>query len=457
MHHLERDARLDQRLVHTQRVVLHLLARVGAAVEGGGLLRIDQRHPRQRRLVPQVALVAPVPVVDVLDHRQPALVVQVARELGEPRAQPVGDPVGDPDADLRRGLDRILPAIRLLDPHTEDPHDGLAAQRRPVLFAVLAVGPGRGEPAPRLAVGEQRGRQLADGLHVQVAQGAAAGVGDVARRRVDFADFGIPAPPQVEQALLAPEDMVPPRRVLRVRGARQVHRVGGAEVGLAVLAVAHARSRPAVGENAVDLVARHDLARHLGHELEGVGTEAAGDPHLRAGPVTAFAALRVHGDPVGVRFVDVLVRGVRIGACHHYHAQLAAAPVQLAERVAIAHPGAAMVKRNRGGVVGDAAARAQARGVGVYAPEIVEPEARIVAAGVVLYQGELGPAHRPVEPAGLVGRLGRARKRERGQKGTSRQIHRPGPGMPGPTPSDGTRIRTAAPRRGHPGPARTGP
>src|SRR6185436_17281453 len=62
------------------------------------------------------------------------------------------------------------------------------------------------------------------------------------------------------------------------------------------------------------------------------------------------------------------------------------------------------VQRDVGGVVGDDAAGAQRGGVGVQPAEVVEPELRFEAAGIVFDQRQLHPAHGAVEPA--VGRGG---------------------------------------------------
>ena len=198
MDHLKRNPRLDQRLIVAQRVVLHLRPRLRAAIELRRLLRINHRHARQRRLVAQIPFVAEMPPVQILHHRQPALVMQRARELREPRPRSLRDPVDRPQPHLRPALHRVLPAIRLLHPHAEDPADRLPPHRRAVLLAVLPVSPHRRQPAARLAVGEQNRRQLADRLHVQIGQRAAAGVGDVASRRIDLANLRVPQPPQFE-------------------------------------------------------------------------------------------------------------------------------------------------------------------------------------------------------------------------------------------------------------------
>ena len=149
---------------------------------------------------------------------------------------------------------------------------------------------------------------------------------------------------------------------------------------------------------AIDSIARHDLALHLGHELEVVRAERAGDPHLGRGPVPARLAVGVDGDPVGMRALRVVVGGVRIGARDDDHAELAAAGDQIAKRIAVTEPLAAMMERDRGRIVGDAAARAEADGVGFRALEVIEPELRIELARIVLDERELRPAHRAIDP-----------------------------------------------------------
>src|ERR1039458_2291538 len=98
MHHLERNARLDQRLEPAQRMVFAL-----GSTKPGGLLRIDQPNASERALVPQVFLPARVTAVDVLHRLQPSSVMQHARELGEPRPPPAGDAIRQPEANRSRG------------------------------------------------------------------------------------------------------------------------------------------------------------------------------------------------------------------------------------------------------------------------------------------------------------------------------------------------------------------
>jgi len=104
-------------------------------------------------------------------------------------------------------------------------------------------------------------------------------------------------------------------------------------------------------------------------------------------------AIRGDRDPIGMRVVDVLVDGVRIGPRNHVHAQFAAARYQFTEAVAIAQETAAVVQRNLGGIIGHAAAGAQADGVAMGALEIIQPEFGVILAGVILDQRELPPAH----------------------------------------------------------------
>jgi hypothetical protein len=51
-------------------------------------------------------------------------------------------------------------------------------------------------------------------------------------------------------------------------------------------------------------------------------------------------------------------------------------------------------------IVRDDTAGAQAGGVGANTPEVIEPELRVEAAGIVFDERELNPAHGPIEPPG---------------------------------------------------------
>src|SRR3954463_16462225 len=98
------------------------------------------------------------------------------------------------------------------------------------------------------------------------------------------------------------------------------------EIALTVDAIAVATlRRPPVRENPVDLVARHDLAVDLVHELEVVRAERAGDPELRVRPVTPRSPVAGDRDPVGMRGANVVTGGMRVGSREHAHAHGAAA------------------------------------------------------------------------------------------------------------------------------------
>ena len=118
-------ARLDERLVPALDVVVDPVVH-----EPRGLLGVDHAHPRQRAFVAQVGFPAGQPAVDRLDRFQPALVVEHAAELGEPRAHAVGDEVCDPEPDFGGVLHRVLPAVRLLDANAEEAGDGLSRPAR---------------------------------------------------------------------------------------------------------------------------------------------------------------------------------------------------------------------------------------------------------------------------------------------------------------------------------------
>ena len=100
-----------------------------------------------------------------------------------------------------------------------------------------------------------------------------------------------------------------------------------------------------------------------------------------------------------MRLVDVLMRGMRVHTRQHVHAELPAAGEHLSKGIATPEELAAVVQRNPGGIERHAPAGAEARGVGMDALEVIEPEARIVTARVVLDESQLHPPHGPVAPA----------------------------------------------------------
>src|SRR5580765_369979 len=207
VHHFEWDARLDERLIPAKRVVLDFGPGTVASVEPGRLLRIDERDAGERGFVAQVFFPIRMAAVDVLDHAEPTRVVEHAAEFGKPWAQAVGRAVGDPDSNLSLALDGVFPAIRLLKTDAEDTDDGFAAHGGAKFLSVLAVRPRRGKTAARLAVSDERGRELADFRHVERTGRAASGIRDDAGVGIDFANLAVPELPQVEQPLLSPENV----------------------------------------------------------------------------------------------------------------------------------------------------------------------------------------------------------------------------------------------------------
>src|SRR5439155_547387 len=268
VHHLEWDARLDERLIPAEGVVLDFGPGAVAAIEPSGLLRIDERDASERGFIAQIFFPPGVAAVDVLDHAQPTRVVEHAAEFGEPGAQAVGRAVGDPDSNFSLALHGVFPAIRFFDSDAEDADDGFTAHGRAEFLSVFAVGPGRGKTAAGLTVGDERGCELADFRHVERTGRAASRVRDDAGVGIDLANLAVPELPQVEQALLSPENVSAAGGVLRIAGARQAVTRGGLKILRAVFAVTHAGAVPAIDENAVHSVTRHDFLLHFGHELE---------------------------------------------------------------------------------------------------------------------------------------------------------------------------------------------
>src|SRR5439155_24818854 len=140
------------------------------------------------------------------------------------------------------------------------------------------------------------------------------------------------------------------------------------------------------------------------------------------GPVAPRRGVRAHSNPVRMGVVNVVVGGLWVGAGDDYHAKLATASDEVAERVGIAEPLTAVMKGNRCRVIRDATARAQAGCVRRGALEVIEPELRIELAGVVLDEGELRPAHWAVNPVGKTGveRLGQQTRFRQANQGNER-------------------------------------
>src|SRR5438876_10572497 len=99
--------------------------------------------------------------------------------------------------------------------------------------------------------------------------------------------------------------------------------------------------------------------------------------------MSAFLSLSVDCDPVRMRVINVLMNRVRIGARDYDHVHFPASCHQLPEGIGFAHPRAAPVQWDLGGIVRHASSGAETGGVGVDAAEVIEPELGVVMAGVV--------------------------------------------------------------------------
>ena len=257
MDHLERHPCLDERVIHAEHVIRRPIALCHAGVPGRRLLREQQRDAGQRHLVAQIALVLGVPQVDALDDGEPATVVQRAGELREPGAHAVGGSLGDPEPDLGLALHRVLPPIRLLEAHAEDPAHGPPPHHGAVLLAVTAVRPGRRHAAARLRIGELDLRKLVGRLQV------GRTIRDDARVGIRRVNGRVPDPPQLDETRLAPLEKLSSCGIRAIGGRRQLQPGRRLEVALTVHAVALALRRPAIREDAVHAVPRHDLAMDL--------------------------------------------------------------------------------------------------------------------------------------------------------------------------------------------------
>src|SRR5207237_9985554 len=139
-----------------------------------------------------------MPVINAFDGREPASIVENARELLHPRPAAGRGAFCHPEPDLRLALHRVLPPIRLLQAHAENPADRSSSHDGPVLLGAAAVAPRRRHAAPRLVVGELNRRHVARGLHVRRA------IWNEPRRRIRGAYGSGPTLPQIGAAPLWP-------------------------------------------------------------------------------------------------------------------------------------------------------------------------------------------------------------------------------------------------------------
>src|SRR6202034_848663 len=143
-------------------------------------------YTSQGFLVAEIILVRIMPLEDFFHHGEPALVIRFRVDLGEGWTEILRYAVGHPEPDFVAALHGILPAILIFQADAEDTRDGFASERGTKFFCAFAGGPGGSQACAALAIREQGGRHLSDGLHIQLAQRAATGVGDVACVGIDL-------------------------------------------------------------------------------------------------------------------------------------------------------------------------------------------------------------------------------------------------------------------------------
>jgi hypothetical protein len=108
--------------------------------------------------------------------------------------------------------------------------------------------------------------------------------------------------------------------------------------------------------------------------------------------------MSIDSDPVWVRVENVLMTGMRIRTRNYVHSKLPAARDDISESVRRSKPSASIMKGDLRRIECDNTSSAQTSRIGVDAFEIVEPERKVVASGIVFHKRQLGPAHRSAMP-----------------------------------------------------------
>src|SRR5262245_59566942 len=220
VHHFEWNAGLDERLIPAEGMVFDFRRRALAAIEPGGLLRVDEANASERHGVAKVLFAALIAVVNVLDDFEPPWILNGGGKFREPWPQSVGNTIGHPDAKLCFTLERVFPTIGLFQADAENASDRFVAHRGAIFLAVLAVSPRGHQTAARLPIGKEDGCPLANFFHVERAGRSAARIGNDAGIGIELPHLRVPELPQFKEPLLAPEDISAAGGILRIGGPR---------------------------------------------------------------------------------------------------------------------------------------------------------------------------------------------------------------------------------------------
>ncbi len=349
-----------------------------------------------------------VPAIDLPHDVHPSTVNGLGIELGDPRARPLRNRASSPDADFGRALHGVLPAIGLLHADGDDVADRLVLHEGAQFAGIAARAPDFRTRAPGrivgragLAVAKGEGKAFRQGRPVQIDQSPAVAARNEEGLAPVLARGCVPQVDQREQPVLDPGGIAPSFRFGRVGIDGNVLPRRSAVERAAVLAIAGAAAVPAIAEETIDRIAARDLFDHLGHQFEIIGAVGAGEGQVGRAAVALDLAVRASQRPFGMCGGRSRVHRVRIDAGEHAHAQRLGAHRHVAERInALANALCHAMIGDRRWIEGDAAPGAQANGVSVDLPEIVDPEGRIVPARIIFGEGKLEPAHGFARPIG---------------------------------------------------------
>ena len=320
MNHFEGDPGLDESLIPSQRMVFDFLRGLRTAIEPGGLLRVDQPDPSQGLFVAQVffnPIMPPVNSSTTPSQRRSWIVPENLVNQGRrPLAIPSATQMRISASLWTESFQRYASST----PTLKMPPTGLLPIVARYSLALLPLAQGGISPLRACRSANRIGASspmtfMSRGL---VAPPPALGI---THESGWICGLRCPRVATGRRGAVAARADEPARGILRVVGSRQFMTGGGLEFRPAVPAKAHAGACPPVDEDPVDAVAGHDLPVHLGHQLEVVRPEGTGYPHLRRSPVTPLLAAGVHGDPVRVGFVYVVVGRMRVGPREDDHAE----------------------------------------------------------------------------------------------------------------------------------------
>ena len=261
------------------------------------------------------------------------------------------------------------------------------------LFRRAPVEPRGHQAGFPLVVGVQDLRVIPEDPVVQEGLGSDRGIRDEAHVPPVLLDLPVPAFTELEGLLFVPLPVEANRLVRGIGDGRNLASAEFEEALPAGSAVTDAGARPAVAEDAVQVVSRRELAVHPLHEIEAVGPERAADVGFGIRPVAPGLPVGGDGGPFRMRPEGVLVDRVGIGPAEDRVSLFPAGFHHVSEEIRVLFVLHAVVIRDLRLVIGDVSAGPEDEPVDFAVVQEGEPAVGVEFPDVPFADRQLGVPH----------------------------------------------------------------